>query len=183
MLVLRRLLSLMRPEFQRNYAARSVKIHRSTRVFCHENLMLGRHIYIGPDCMINAEGGVQIGDGTILAPNVVILSSTHDYRTGELLPFDIYDLHRPVTIGKAVWIGYGAMICPGVRLEDGAVVAMGAVVTKDVGKGEVVGGNPARLIASRDTMDLASKLANEAYFIRRYWVGPRPRIVLGKFDA
>lgn len=183
MRLLRHALSLVRPDFQRRYMARSVKLHRSSRIFHGERLTLGRHIYVGPRCMINAEGGMSIGDGTVLAPEVVILSSTHDYRSGERLPFDVYDVHRPVTIGKAVWIGYGAMICPGVTLGDGAVVAMGSVVTGNVGKGEVVGGNPARVIATRETTELASKLAREDYFIKHYWSGRRPRKVLSKSDA
>lgn len=63
---------------------------------------------------------------------------------------------------------------------DGAVIAMGSVVTGDVAMGEVVGGNPARKIASRELLDLASKFEKHVYFINRYWSGPQPREILGE---
>ena len=56
---------------------------------------------------------------------------------------------KPITIGSCVWIATGAMVLPGVAIGDGAVVAAGAVVTKDVEPWTVVGGNPARFIKKR----------------------------------
>lgn len=152
-----------------------VKCASSTRIFHTSNLRLGRFIYIGPNCNINAQGGVSIGDGTILAPEVVILSSSHDYKRGSMLPYDVFDDNRAVEIGKGVWIGYGAMICPGVRIGDGAVVAMGAVVTRDVLLGQVVGGNPAKPISQRDSAKVAQMVMAEDYFHKKNWFGPRPR--------
>jgi len=174
-MALRNILDRIRPRFRRDYLSAHVKCDRSARVFHPNRLCLGSYIYIGPHCSINAQGGIRIGDGTILAPEVVILSSSHDYREGELLPFDIYDVHRPVEIGSGAWIGYRAMICPGVRIGDGAVVAMGAVVTTDVAAGHVVGGNPARTLSERDPEVIAERVAAKAFFHKKYWSGPRPR--------
>lgn len=112
--MLRKILGLVRPEFQQRHKRTRVKILRISRVFCDAKLTLGDRIYVGPNCMIKAEGCISIGDGSILAPEVVILSSTHDYNAGALLPFDVYERHRKVTIGRAVWIGYRALICLGV---------------------------------------------------------------------
>lgn len=67
------------------------------------------------------------------------------------------------------------MICPGVRIGSGAVVAMGAVVTKDVASGHVVGGNPARKLSERDAEMIDERVAAGAFFHNRYWSGLRPR--------
>lgn len=176
--MLRKLLSKLRGRYRRKFLKRMVKCHRSARLFHLDRLQLGKYIYIGPNCNINAQGGVSIADGAILAPEVVVLSSSHDFRHGSLLPYDVFDREMPVEIGAGVWIGYGAMICPGIKIGDGAVVAMGAVVTNDVASGEVVGGNPARVIAKRSNNEEVQKLvAKAAYFHSQYWSGPRPRKV------
>lgn len=174
---------VVQPSFRRDYARRHVKCHRTTRLFHEDRLEIAPYVYLGPNCMINAQGGVAIGAGTIFGPEVVVLSSTHDFRMGDLLPYDVYDSQRPVTIGRGVWIGYRAMICPGITIGDGAVVAMGAVVTRDVGIGDVVGGNPATRIAERDAGKIAGLIAEERYFHRQHASGPRPRVLVGTGDA
>lgn len=118
----------------------------------HDRIHIGNYCRIGPHCHLDGEGGLTIDDGSILAPNVTILSSTHRYNQTNYLPYDEYDEYRPVVIGKGCWIGWGAMIAPGVVIGDGAVVAMGAVVVSDVEEGTVVGGNPATKIKSRDNI-------------------------------
>lgn len=156
----------------------SIKCHRRARLFNRDRLSVGSHVYIGPDCMINAQGRVEIGDGTIFGPEVVVLSSTHDYRLGDLLPYDRFDRQKPVMIGRGVWIGYRAMISPGVKIGDGAIVAMGAVVTKDVPDGGIVGGNPAKLIAERDKAKIAALVDQGDYFHKAYEAGNRPRVLI-----
>lgn len=130
-----------------------------------EGITLGDYVRIGPGCIINGEGGVEIGDGTILGPRVVILSSTHEYMQENLLPYHAKSEMRPVKIGRGVWIGWGAQIVPGVEIEDGAVVAMGAVVTKKVSKGQVVGGNPAKEITHRPAELVDRLVAEKKYYI------------------
>ncbi len=166
---------VLRTTYQRSYLSKDVKLHSSARIF-HPNLAtIGKYVYIGPDCKLNAEGGLQLGEGTILGPEVVILTSSHDFRSGDLLPYDVFDVHRPVTIGAGVWIGYRAMISPGVTIGDGAVVAMGAVVVRDVEAGAVVGGNPAKKISVRDQSAVAKMVKKGSFFHREYWSGGRPR--------
>lgn len=175
MKVIRRVLSNLRPRFRRDYLSVGVKCDRSVRIFHPEYLHLGQYIYIGPNCVLNAQGKIRVGDGTIFGPEVVVLSSNHDFRIGNLLPYDIYEIERPVFIGAGVWIGYRALIGAGVHIGDGAVVAMGAVVTKDVAPGHVVGGNPARIMSERDPEIIARGVYDKAYFHKLYWSGTRPR--------
>jgi maltose O-acetyltransferase len=114
------------------------------------NIEINKYVRIGPHCHIDGEGGISIGEGTIFAPNVTILTSSHTYNQEGLLPYDFTDKKKKVTIGKGCWIGWGAIIGPGVSIGDASVIAMGAVVTKDVPNGAVVGGNPAKVIKYRD---------------------------------
>lgn len=170
------------PKLRQDYLKQSVKVHRSTNLVYKEQLHLGKYVYIGPNCFLNAEGGIEIGSGTILAPEVVILSSSHDYTQSTLLPYDIYDVHRKVIIGRGVWIGYRAMICPGVRIGDGAVIAMGAVVVRDVAEGEVVGGNPAVTLKTRPLGEVKDLIEANKFFHKVYWTGNRPRQVSHKHN-
>jgi tetrahydrodipicolinate N-succinyltransferase len=63
-----------------------------------------------------------------------------------------------ITIGNDVWIGYRAIMLPGIEIGDGAVIGAGAIVTKDVPRYAVVGGSPAKLIRYRFPQDIISKL-------------------------
>ncbi|MBG9375482.1 acyltransferase [Panacibacter sp. DH6] len=142
-------------------------IHTTATFNFHRNIKISKYCRIGMDCHIDGEGKIEIGRGTILAPKVVILSSSHEYRNASTLPYGIEDKKLPVVIGNGCWIGWGALIRPGVTIGDGAVIAMGAVVTKNVGAGEVVGGNPARTIGMRESVSEISHLVKEdKYFIK-----------------
>lgn len=173
--MIKSLLNLVRPTYSRQYSRNLVRVHRTAKIFNPDRANFGKYVYVGPDCHLNAEGGLDLQDGAILAARVTILTSSHDYQTGECLPFDIYDVHRPVTIGKAAWIGYGAMIYPGVTIGDAAIVAMGAVVIKDVAPGDIVGGNPARTFKTRGEISISTEISEDRLFMWRYWTGQRPR--------
>lgn len=120
-------------------------------------IKIGDNVRIGEKSHINARGGLSIGNNVKLGPNVLILTSTHNYYSPNKLPYDNNDIYRPVTIGNNVWIGANSLIVPGITIGEGVVVAMGAVVTKDVPPCAVVGGNPAKIIKYRD-IDVYNKL-------------------------
>ena len=115
------------------------------------NLKLGGNVYIGSNgTKLHCEGGVTIGENTGIAGGCIIMSTNHNYKSKTKIPFDDAVVAQSVEIGKNCWIGTRSMICPGVKIEDGAIVAMGSVVTKSVPKGAIVGGNPAKIIKFRD---------------------------------
>jgi maltose O-acetyltransferase len=128
-----------------------------------ENIRLGSNIYIGPGASFWATGGLQIDDNVIFAPRVIIHTSNHRYEEATALPYDGVTILRPVHICENVWIGANALIVPGVTINEGAVVAMGSVVVKDVPMGAIVGGNPAKVIKYRDLVQY-EKLKTEGKF-------------------
>ena len=112
-------------------------------------LKIGRHVGINYGAWISARGGVSIGEDSIVGPYSVIHSANHVIEDVNVpVRLQDYDL-RPVSIGRDVWIGAHATVLPGVTIGDRAVVAAGAVVTRDVAAGDVVAGVPARPISSR----------------------------------
>jgi len=144
-----------------------VLIDPTVQFHYQQHLHIEHYCRIGQDCYINAEGGCTVGAGTIMAPEVWILSSTHRYEQSNLLPYDEVDEARPVHIGKGCWLGWGAKICPGVTIGAGAVIAAGSVVVKNVPKGAIVGGNPATIIKYRQDIDfIDSAIENAQYYIK-----------------
>jgi acetyltransferase-like isoleucine patch superfamily enzyme len=125
-----------------------------------DRIDIGDHVYIGPEALIAGDGGLTLGHGVIIGPRVTLLTSTHRYDPAEAIPYDAVTLLRPIAIEPFVWIGANVSVVPGVRIGEGAVVAMGAVVTKDVPRGAVVGGNPARILKYRD-LDRFDRLKRE----------------------
>jgi maltose O-acetyltransferase len=107
-------------------------------------LSIGEHCWFNVGCRFDVHAPITIGRAVQFGQEVLILTHTHilgppTRRAGELL-----DL--PVTIGDGAWIGARATVLPGVRIGEGAVVAAGAVVNRDVDPHTMVGGVPAKLI-------------------------------------
>lgn len=131
--------------------------------FNPEHIVVGNNIYIGPECYFAGIGGLKIDDNVIFGPRVSIHTSNHRYENAFCLPYDGVSIKRPVSIESNVWIGGHSIIVPGVKISEGAIIAMGAVVTKDVPKCAVVGGNPAKIIKYRD-VERYEKLKQEKRF-------------------
>lgn len=110
------------------------------------NIHVGDQVFFNFNCVILDVNQVTIGDRCLFGPNVQIYAATHPVNAkirGSLLEFG-----KPVTIGSDVWVGGGAIICPGVSIGDRSIIAAGAVVTKDIPSDVLAGGNPARVIKS-----------------------------------
>lgn len=108
------------------------------------NITLGRNVYLNAGCVILDTGPVRIGDGSMIGPAVQIYCADH-HRDVEKRAAGL-ERALPVTLGRDVWVGGGAIVLPGVTLGDGAIVGAGAVVTRDVAAGARVAGNPARAL-------------------------------------
>lgn len=126
------------------------KIGKGSRVMpplnlvCASEVTIGRNVMIMGGCLMMSRGGITIDDDVMIAANVQLISNNHDLYDRQLL------ICKPVHICRNVWIGAGATILPGVTVGENAVVAAGAIVTKDVEPNTIVGGNPAKLIKHID---------------------------------
>ncbi|WP_165175025.1 DapH/DapD/GlmU-related protein [Desulfovibrio sp. ZJ369] len=107
-----------------------------------KNIRLGRNVFINACCCFQDQGGITVGDNALIGHRVTLATINHGLRPEER---GVHHL-APIVIGKNVWIGSGAILLPGVRIGDGAVVAAGAVVRSDVDAACVAGGVPAKII-------------------------------------
>ncbi len=107
-----------------------------------KNITIGKNVFINSGCHFQDQGGITIGDGSLIGHNVVLATINHD-----LDPKNNRKNHyAPIAIGNHVWIGSNATVLAGVTIGEWAVVAAGAVVTKDVPPFTIVGGVPAKVI-------------------------------------
>ncbi len=110
------------------------------------NITFGRKVYFNYNCVILDVARVTVGDNTMFAPGVQLAAATHPVdaatrRSG-------LELGKPIAIGSDVWVGAGAIVCPGVRIGDRSVIGAGSVVTRDIPSDVVAVGNPCRVIRS-----------------------------------
>ncbi|MCH5351640.1 MAG: sugar O-acetyltransferase [Clostridiales bacterium] len=112
-----------------------------------KNITVGKNVFINSGCCFQDQGGITIGDNCLIGQQVVIATLNHDLcpeKRANMQP-------APVVIGKNVWIGAHATILAGVTIGDNAVVAAGAVVTKNVPPNTVAAGVPAKVIKEIDS--------------------------------
>jgi acetyltransferase-like isoleucine patch superfamily enzyme len=136
----------------------TASLHRSTRTA--RDLEAGPYAYVGPDCFIAPM--TKIGAYTMFAPRVAVVGGDHIWDVvGTPTQFTGRPVQEVTSIGRDVWIGYGAIISRGITIGDGAIIGAGSVVTKDVPAYEVWIGVPARKL--RDRFDAENAAAhNEA---------------------
>lgn len=115
-----------------------------------KNISFGKNVFINAGCHFQDQGGIYIGDGVLIGHNVVLATANHALEPSKSRKLN----YKPIIIRDNVWIGSNAVILQGVTVGEWAVVAAGAVVTKDVEPYTVVGGIPAKFIRKVDN-DLA----------------------------
>lgn len=113
---------------------------------------------------IECNGGVEIGSYFHPGRNLTILSSNHNYEGASMLPYDKEDILCPVKVGNYVWCGLNVTILAGVTIGDGAILAAGSVITKDVPPLALVGGVPAKVIKYRDKVHYDDLVAKKAFY-------------------
>lgn len=105
----------------------------------------GKNVFINHSAILSASGGIVFEDGVSVAPGCRIATINHDFNERHTKY-----TYGKVTIKKNAWIGMNVTICPGVTIGAYAVVAAGAVVTKDIPDYAVAGGVPAKVIKMQD---------------------------------
>ncbi len=111
-----------------------------------KNIHVGENVFINACCHFQDHGGVTLGDGCQIGHNVVFATLNHG-----LEPADRGTTYpASIVLGRNVWVGSNATILQGVTIGDNAVVAAGAVVSRDVPANTIVGGVPARIIKRID---------------------------------
>ena len=109
---------------------------------CGVNTVIGERVFINMGCKFQDQGGIFIGEGSLIGHNVVLATLNHLEDPAKRAGMQ----SASIRIGKNVWIGSNSTVLQGVTIGDGAIIAAGAVVTKDVAPMTVVGGVPAKLI-------------------------------------
>ena len=107
------------------------------------NIRLGKKCFFNFNCIVLDVCEVTIGDHVLFGPAVQVYTATH--------PLDpvlrrTQESGKPIAIGSDVWIGGGAILCPGVRIGSRSVIGAGSVVTRDIPEGVFAAGNPCRVI-------------------------------------
>ncbi|MFC8421402.1 sugar O-acetyltransferase [Streptomyces sp. NPDC057236] len=106
------------------------------------NISIGARTFVNYNLTALDVARITIGEDCQIGPNVQLLTPTHPVEPGPRR--DKLEAALPITIGDNVWLGGGAIICPGVTIGDNSVIGAGAVVTKDIPANVVAVGNPAR---------------------------------------
>lgn len=115
----------------------------------HKDVTIGNQVQFGPNCLIHCD--IEFGNSILIASNVAFVGKD-DHNTsipGQTIWNSGRGDSQKTFVGNDVWIGHGAIIIAGVKIGDGAIVAAGSVVTKDVEPCTIVGGNPAKFIKNR----------------------------------
>lgn len=134
-------------------------IHTGLRMYNPTQIVIGEDTIIGEGAVLDGRANLIIGDHVAFATGVMIYNSQHDIRDPQFKA-----ISRPVHIEDYVFIGPRAIILPGVRVGKGAIIGAGAVVTKDVAPGSIVGGIPAQEIGKRGLSEYAYRLGRAAWF-------------------
>ena len=135
---------------RRCFARCGEDVNVESRAFFYSGAQISVGTHSGLGLRSRLHGTITIGDHVMMGEDVLILTRNHRFDAIDI-PMDLQGLQeeRPVVIGDDVWIGARVTILPGVNVGNGAILAAGCIVTKDVPPKAIVGGNPARVIRYR----------------------------------
>lgn len=125
---------------------RGTGVQRGVKILQGRKILLAERVVINFGCLLDGRRyEIHVGPDTSIGPEASILTLGHDPQSPEFA-----DKGGPVRIGARVWIGYRAILMPGITVGEGAVIAAGSVVTRDVQPFEIVAGAPARVVGERN---------------------------------
>ena len=127
----------------------SIGVNGYSKISSTAKVDVGCHVSFN-GLTISGWGGVKIGNYFHSGTNVKIMLGSHDYDNGDSIPYGEAYTSKQVVIDDFVWIGSDVIISGNVHIGEGAIVAIGSVVVKDVPPMAIVGGNPAKVIKYRD---------------------------------
>lgn len=138
----------------RCYNARKIFLSCGPKLYIGGKCIFHADIYLGNNCHFNGmqilgRGSVKIGDNFHSGVECMILTENHNYE-GTKIPYDRTFFYKKIVIGDNVWFGNRVLVVGNVVIGEGAIIAAGSVVTKDVPDYAIVGGNPARVIKYRN---------------------------------
>lgn len=121
----------------------------------HGRSYVNRNTYLGNNVKFNGmkiigEGRVEIGDNFHSGEGCLMITQTHNYDTGEAIPYDSSYIYREVAVKDNVWLGSRVIVLGGVTIGEGAIIQAGSVVVKDVPDFAIAGGHPAKVFKYRD---------------------------------
>ena len=125
--------------------SKNVKLYAGFSVRSPKNLVLEDGVNIGPKVLLDARCGLTIRQNAVIAYDAIIWTLNHDYNDENFC-----GKGAPVEIGRYAWVCSRSIILPGVNVGEGAIVASGAIVTKDVAPYTIVAGIPAKVIGKRE---------------------------------
>jgi acetyltransferase-like isoleucine patch superfamily enzyme len=133
----------------------SSRIHHGSGLRVNAYSSFGQGTIVGSDCHFNGirvlgYGTLTIGNHFHSGPEILVITSSHNYKSLNYLPYDNTELIKNVVIGDYVWLGARVTILPGAFLGDGVIVQAGSVVHGSIPACSIVGGNPAVVIGHRD---------------------------------
>jgi len=147
-----------------------VIIHSNVAISNPIKVQLGSNIYIGPDCGFFSDGGITIGDRTVIGPHVILMTSMHNYDSIDLdaLPFDDSSTSSTIKIEKFCWIGTNVIVLPGVTIDEGSVIGAGSIVTHNIPEMAIYAGNPAKLIRYKDPKKYSELSSQNISWVEKY---------------
>lgn len=119
-------------------------IFRNTEILGIKNITIGENTIIGWHCLLDGRGGLRIGNNVNISSYTLLVAGNHDIQSE-----NFEATYGPIEIDDYVWLGTRVLVLPSVRIGRGAVVAAGAVVTKDVASFKIVAGVPAQEVGER----------------------------------
>jgi len=137
----------------------SSTIHLGANFFHPSGISIGHNTIIGDHCFLDGRAPLHIGNHVDIASQVLIYNNEHDINSA-----DFGNSFGPITIGDYVFIGPRAIILPNVNIGQGAIIAAGAVVTKDIPDYQIWGGVPAKKISDRSHHQLNYTLGRPMLF-------------------
>lgn len=151
--MLRKIFVFINRNFWRIFYCRSFSTYKEfpcINARCHFSgtINIGANVHFN-GARLYASGGLEIGDNFHSGKGLIVLTQNHNY-SGEALPYDCTVIKKRVVIGDNVWCGLNVVILPGVTIGEGAIIQVGAVVSRSVPQLAIVGGNPAKVIKYRD---------------------------------